>query len=186
VPAAALLLALLTPAANTAPADCAAQSDAINRVICADPALASEEAQMQELYAGALKLSPPQRTAQQARQAAWLRERAGCASDPQTHACVAAQLDRRIVELKIVLAQTQAFATVTYLCEGEDPIPVHAAYYRSDPPAVRLTFSDHDLVAFVAPSASGARYTGEGVEIWEHQGIARLRWAGVERTCPKQ
>ena len=183
---AALLLAFLAAAANTASADCAAQSDAINRVICIDPTLAGEETQMQELYASALNLPPPQRSAQQARQAAWLRERAGCASDPETHACIAAQLGRRIVELKIVLAQTHAFATVTYLCEGEVPTPVHAAYYRSDPPAVRLTFSDHDVVAFVAPSASGARYTGEGVEIWEHQGIARIRWAGVERTCPKK
>jgi uncharacterized protein len=186
VPAAALLLPLLAATANTAAADCAAQSDAINRVICVDPTLAGEEAQMQELYASALKLPPSRRTAQQARQAAWLRERAACASDPQTHTCVATQLDRRIVELKIVLAQTQAFATVTYICEGEDPTPVRAAYYRSDPPAVRLTFSGHDVVAFVAPSASGARYTGEGVEIWEHQGIARIRWAGVERACPKK
>ena len=180
-----LLLPVLAAAASATPGDCAEKADALERSLCADAKLTSEDAQIQQLYRSALQLPAPAPTWQQARQAAWLRERAACAAVQDLHACIADQLGRRLVELKIVLGRLPVFATATYVCPGKPGMSVHAAYYRSEPPAVRLTFPGQDRVAFLAPSASGARYTGEGVEIWEHQGVARFSWAGVQRECPR-
>jgi hypothetical protein len=51
---------------------------------------------------------------------------------------------------------------------------------------VRLNYQARELVAFVAPSESGARYSAAGVELWEHQGIARFTWQGRQLSCPKE
>jgi len=32
------------------------------------------------------------------------------------------------------------------------------------------------VLLFQASSASGSRYVGPGVQVWEHQGEARVRW----------
>jgi uncharacterized protein len=186
VPPAALLLPVLAAAASSAPADCVGKTDAVARAICADVTLRDQDAQMQRLYTSALQLPAPHRAAQEARQGAWLRTRAACTAVQDVHGCIAEQLGRRIVELKVVLGRMPVFAAVTYVCQGKTPMPVHAAYYRSEPPAVRLSFSGHDLIAFAAPSGSGTRYAGDGVEIWEHQGVARFTWNGVPMECPKQ
>jgi uncharacterized protein len=179
------LLPLLA-AAEPAPPACVGQTDVVSRVICADVTLVAEDARVQELYQSALELPGAQRAAQQGRQGAWLRARAACAAVQDVRACVADQLGRRGVELKIVLERLPVFAAATYVCPGAPPLRVHAAYYRSTPAAVRLTFAGQDLIAFAAPSGSGARYTGEGVEIWEHQGVARLTSSGVRQECPRQ
>jgi membrane-bound inhibitor of C-type lysozyme len=41
---------------------------------------------------------------------------------------------------------------------------------------------------FVAPSGSGARYTGGKRQFWEHQGVAMVNWGPSTRElrCPKQ
>jgi uncharacterized protein len=116
------------------------------------------------------------------RQSAWLvrRDACGSAADPQS--CLSITYQQRIVELKITSGQLPVFASVAYLCAGQ---PLAAAYYKSDPPAVRISFQGETVVAFVAESGSGARYTAAGIEIWEHQGLAHLSWHGSLSECTR-
>ncbi|MCC7217103.1 MAG: MliC family protein, partial [Burkholderiales bacterium] len=38
---------------------------------------------------------------------------------------------------------------------------------------------------YAAPSGSGARYQGGGRQLWEHQGVALIRWTSApEQSCP--
>lgn len=127
--------------------------------------------------------STAQRTQQAQQQEQWQQARAACLNAPDPHGCLADQVARRLVELQISLQRAPVFAAVTYRCPQA---PLHAAYYRTAPPAVRLNYQEHEVVAFAAPSASGARYRAPGVEIWEHQGVARFAWHGVPLNCPRE
>ena len=100
-------------------------------------------------------------------------------------ACVTGAYQRRISELKIRAAQLPVFATAQYVCAGAAPTTLTARYYRSDPPAVLIEYQGTEVVAFVAASGSGARYTADDVELWEHQGTATVHWHGQELTCPR-
>jgi uncharacterized protein len=46
-----------------------------------------------------------------------------------------------------------------------------------------LTLGNDQVMAFVARSGSGAKYTAANVEFWEHQGEATLDWFGKKLTC---
>ena len=182
-------IALLLPLLATAAPDpeCAGGGDPISGIICRDASLRAREMEVQRLYKSAEHtLPPPQRAAQRTRQNAWLGERAVCAPDPDARNCVADAQGRRIVELKLALGELPVSASATYLCKGHEATPLTAAYFHSDPPAVRLRFQNQQAIAFAAPSASGARYRAEGVEIWEHQGVARFTWQGEEMECPRR
>ena len=111
------------------------------------------------------------------------QSRAACLYDPEPHGCLAEQLARRIVQLQISLQRVPVFAAVTYRCPQA---PLHAAYYRSEPAAVRLSYQAYAVVAFTAPAGSGARFSAPGVEIWEHQGVARFTWHDVPLSCPRE
>jgi uncharacterized protein len=184
-----MLLGLLLPwLVLAAPLpDCGSTHDATVRLICADPALGAQQSKEQELYAVALEELPAaERSVQQDREAAWRHERANCASAQEPHRCLSDQLGRRLVELQITLKQVPVFAAVTYRCEGPKVTRLFASYYRTEPAAVRLRYQDQEVFAFVAAAASGARYRGKDVEIWEHQGVARFTWHGRQLSCPKQ
>jgi len=186
MPAIALLLPLFATAPVAGP-ECAAGGDPIQNLICRDATLRAREIEVQRLYRSAEHVLPaPQRAAQRTRHNAWLGERAACAPDPDARNCVADAQGRRIVELKLALGELPVFASATYLCKGHEATPLTAAYFHSDPPAVLLRFQNQQAIAFAAPSGSGARYSAEGVEIWEHQGVARFTWQGEEMECPKR
>ena len=181
-----LLLPLLAATSAAAP-ECSSVADPIQGIVCRDATLRAREGQLQSLYKTALHaLPPPQRAAQRTRQNAWLGERAACAPDPDAHNCIADSQGRRIVELKLALGELPVFASATYVCKGHESTPLTAAYFHSDPPAVRLRFENRQVVAFATPAGSGARYSAEGAEIWEHQGVARVTWQGEEMECPKR
>jgi uncharacterized protein len=182
MPSPALLIPWLSVAA--AAPDCAPVQDPLDRLACADPALAQQQSELRQLYGEALQTLPaPQRPQQAQQQERWQQSRAACTNDPDPHGCLAGQLARRIVELQITLQRVAVFATVTYHCPQA---PLQAAYYHSEPAAVRLNYQTHEVIAFTAPAGSGARYQAPDVEIWEHQGVARFTWHGVVQNCPKQ
>ncbi len=182
MPSPALLIPWLSVAAVSS--NCADLQDPSDRLVCADATLAQQEAQLRRLYAEALHTLPAgQGTAQAQQQEQWQHARAACPGDPEPHGCLAAEATRRIVALQIGLQRVPVFAAVTYRCP---PAPLYAAYYRTEPPAVRLNYGTHEVVAFIAPSASGARYRAPGVEIWEHHGVARFSWHGASLSCPRE
>ncbi len=175
-----LLLAVPSP-------DCSRTHDPTGQLLCADPALRAQLSKEQELYAAALdQLPPAQRSSQQEREVAWQHEQDACVSAPDPPRCLADQLSRRLVELQIALKRVPVFAAASYRCDAPGAAPLFASYYRTEPPAVRLKYQDQQMIAFIAPAASGARYLGDGVEFWEHQGIARFTWHARQMSCPKQ
>jgi uncharacterized protein len=99
--------------------------------------------------------------------------------------CVTVTYQRRIAELQIRNGELGAVPpTVAYRCKGVEAQPVTAVFYaKTEPPAAVLTVGDRQVVAFIAPSGSGARYTAPGVEFWEHHGEASIEWFGKRYTC---
>jgi uncharacterized protein len=76
---------------------------------------------------------------------------------------------------------------VGYVCTGGDGQPFAATFYNeTDPPSAVLTHGDDQVIAFVAPSGSGARYEAANVEFWEHQGEASVEWRGKALVCRPQ
>jgi uncharacterized protein len=99
--------------------------------------------------------------------------------------CFTAMYQRRITELQIHNGELGAVPpTVGYRCRGIEGEPVTAVFYgKTEPPAAVLTMGDRQVVAFLAPSGSGAKYTATGVELWEHHGEASIKWFGKSYTC---
>jgi len=167
--------------------DCRKARMPVEKLICGDDGLAALDRWMASLYheieSPTSPLDDRQRRAERVAQRAWLVQRNGCVSKAYTADCVARLTQQRIVALRIAAAQLTPTAVATYRCPGLEGVAVNGAYYASDPPAVRLTVGPRQVLAFAERSASGARNTADGVEIWEHQREARLRWFGRSFVC---
>ena len=73
---------------------------------------------------------------------------------------------------------------VIYDCGETESTPVLATFQNdTDPPSVILVRGDEQAVAFRTRTASGSRYAGENVDLWEHQGEATLEWFGTTLKC---
>jgi uncharacterized protein len=84
----------------------------------------------------------------------------------------------RVAELE------RAPTPVGFACTGGEDKPLFATFdNETDPPSAVVTYGDERVIAFAAPSASGAKYTAEGVEFWEHQGEATVDWHGTRLRC---
>ena len=180
-----LLLALGAPA-GAPDAGCPKGAPPIEQLVCSDGVLAQQDRDMVRLYTQSMRsFGDAERARQEARQQAWLTARNACAQAENARACVGELYARRIIELKILSGQLTAAATANYFCKGATG-PLTAAYYPTEPAAALLSYSDRQAVAFVAESGSGARYTAEDVELWEHQGQASVKWNGKDMTCSKR
>ncbi|MFT4099505.1 MAG: MliC family protein [Burkholderiaceae bacterium] len=167
--------------------DCRKARMPVEKLICGDADLAALDRRMAALYREIESPTSPldqrRRRAERVAQRAWLVQRNGCVSRAYTADCVARLYQQRIVGLRIAAAQLTPTTVATYRCPGLDGIPVTGAYYASDPPAVRFTVGTRQALAFAEPTASGTRYTANGVEIREHQREVRLRWFGRSFVC---
>jgi uncharacterized protein len=164
--------------------DCSKSVAPVPQMICGDRLLSGMDRDMAGLYASALSTESAGAAAQR-RQVAWLASRDACGGTSEQRACVIRAYQRRITELKILDGQLPVFATAHYTCEGAAATQVTASYFESTPPAVLIEYQGDRVVAFVAESGSGARYSTDEVELWEHQGTAALRWRGQNLRCPK-
>ena len=103
---------------------------------------------------------------------------------PDPRACTEQSYRTRIVELQIKSGQLVAPKAVSFACTGGKDDPFLATFYNeTDPPSAAFTYGNDQVIAVVAPSGSGARYTAANVEFWEHQGEATVKWFGTELKC---
>ena len=183
----ALWLLWWVPCASAAPApNCVDTSAPVQRLICADTQLTQQDQAISELYGATLQQSADaDRKRLKARQSSWLTAREACVNGERPRECLADQQKRRLIELRIGLGQLKAPAAVEYACAGQEATRVSASYYPTDPPAAVLSYGDRQVVAFIAESASGARYAAGNVEIWEHQGAATFKWGKTELHCTR-
>jgi uncharacterized protein len=181
-----LALDVLKPNDPAGPSfDCAKATGVVPTMICADATLTGLDREMAARYA-AWQQGHPADADTLKRQSAWVARRDACASASNRHACIVEAYQQRITELKILAGQLPVFATGTYVCAGHAATPVTASYYHSEPPAVLIDYQGTKVVAFAAPSGSGARYATDTVELWEHQGTAAFRWRGQDLQCPRK
>lgn len=165
--------------------DCAKAALPVEKAICASPELAVLDRELATTFADTLRTAADaQGERQREVQKQWLIQRNGCGNTADAAVCLRDAYRRRIVELQI---QSGRFATPTprtYRCTGHATKPLLAAFYpAADPGAVMLTWGDRRALVFVAPSGSGARYVGDGVEFWEQQGEIRVTWGADSLRC---
>lgn len=164
--------------------DCAKATGQVEQLVCKDAGLAALDRKLADAYAKALKgwpanVAKEQRTFQRG----WIKGRNDCWKDSDVRACVENEYKTRLVDVQIKGGLVMAPTPVGYRCKGEDT-PVMAAFYKeTDPPSAVVTIGNDQVIAFLARSGSGAKYTAANVEFWEHQGEVTLAWFGKKLTC---
>ena len=69
-------------------------------------------------------------------------------------------------------------------CQGPIQAPVSVVYLnQAEPRRAALAVGDQHVLLPIAPSGSGARYSGSGVELWDHQGTTQINWRGQNLVC---
>jgi uncharacterized protein len=165
--------------------DCAKASGQVEQLICKDAALAALDRRMAVIYEKALKSWPAEEAAtQRALQRGWIKGRNDCWKADDPHACVELAYRTRLVEIQIESGELVAPTPVAYACQGGEDKPFSATFYReTDPPSAVLTYGNDQVIAFLAPSGSGAKYAAANMEFWEHHGEAMVDWFGTRLTC---
>ena len=165
--------------------DCAKAAGEVQQLVCRDAGLAALDRRLADVYARAIKGWPADIAAgQRATQRGWVKGRDDCWKAKDVRSCVDLEYKTRIVQLQIASGQLMAPAPVEFACKGGESTPVTASFYKdTDPRSAVLTVGNDQVIAFLAPAASGARYTAQGVEFWEHQGTASLNWFDTKLTC---
>lgn len=185
----ALVASLAFAAAATAAGpsfDCAkVEAGSIEETVCHDEALSALDRKMADVFGAASKKAanehPP---VLKAEQRGWIKGRNDCWKSDDKRACVEQAYLSRIVELQIQSGQLMVPTPVGYSCREDQRAPVTAVYYdQTDPKSAVITVGDDQVIAFIAPSGSGARYTAANVELWEHQGEVALKWFGSDLHC---
>ena len=172
------------PAPEQGPAfDCnQARSDAETQV-CNDAELSALDRRLAALYKAAQ--TSPDELDIAAEQRGWIKGRDACWQAVDARRCLVEAYQTRIVELQIANTPGPAAAAVNFVCEGSDK-PLAVTYYNDiEPKAALIRLGQDQAIAFLAPAASGARYTREGVEFWEHQGEVTLAFYGTRLSCRK-
>jgi len=165
--------------------DCGKASGLVEKLICEDAGLAALDRRMAEVYTKATKEWPANVAKEQRTyQRGWIKGRNDCWKADDPRACTQLSYRTRIVELQIKSGQLMAPTPVGYACTGSEDKPFFATFYQqTDPPSAVITYGNDQVIAFVAPSGSGAKYTASNVELWEHQGEASVNWFGTMLTC---
>jgi uncharacterized protein len=165
--------------------NCAKSDGQVQQLICSDEALAELDRQLADVYRTALEHLPPDTVPTvKAEQRGWIKRRDDCWKDEDPGQCVTAQYQTRIVQLQIASGRLRAPTAVGLDCDDKQEMSISAAFYNdTSPPAVVLTLGQDQVIAFVARSGSGARYTAPGVEYWEHQGLVSIDWFGTNLSC---
>jgi len=179
-----------TRAADTGPSyDCTQKlTSSVEQRICKDEALAALDRRMAGLYQDAwAKTNAADTQTLAGAQRAWVKTRNECWKSPDVSACIEGAYRNRIVELQARYRLLEPVGSARYLCPGPPAQEATAVYFATDPPSAMVTYAGATQLMRVAPSGSGARYTGGNRQLWEHQGVALISWGAgtVEARCPK-
>jgi uncharacterized protein len=181
---AAVILGAMAAAAAEPGFDCAKASHKVEQLICEDDALAGLDRKLSQLYRQAEKdFSAEEAARQRTAQRAWIVKRNACEKETDVRGCVENAYRQRTIALQIMTGQVEAPTTVGLSCKGHESTPVFASFHQTDPPSAVLTYGQEQVTAFIAQSGSGSRYVADGVEYWEHQGEATVKWKGQDLSC---
>jgi uncharacterized protein len=184
VPASFAPAAAAPAAARAAPSfDCAAAADAGETLVCSTPALAALDRRLASLYADALTAPGADTTRLKATQRGWIKGRADCWKAVDAPACVREAYLTRLVELQLGGGKVKVPAAVEFSCDDNSK-PFTVVYYNElDPKAAVITWGNDQAIVFPSLAASGERYGREGLDFWEHQGVATVDFYGNKLRC---
>jgi uncharacterized protein len=164
--------------------DCAAAQGPVPQAVCADGGLKALDAKMVSLYDEAIKGARPvlqQEIAGQ--QQRWVVRRDACATEPDVKACVADAYGRRNELLGSYVMAAAAAAdspAVKYVCADQSELTIQPL-----PGQVQAKVS-HGASSWTlphVPSASGAKYTAEGVSVWNKGRDVVFEQGGQTLNC---
>ncbi|WP_299592441.1 MliC family protein [uncultured Microbulbifer sp.] len=155
--------------------DCSQKlNSSIEELICTDGDLAVLDRKMAEVFKAASQTEKAQQDKYfKARQRGWIKGRNDCWKAADKRGCTADSYKLGIAALQARYGLVSGKGPVTYLCDGSE---VTATYYETDPATAVARHKDEEELLYIEPSGSGARYSGPGVVIWEHQGEAKITW----------
>ncbi|MEH6531517.1 MAG: META domain-containing protein [Photobacterium frigidiphilum] len=165
--------------------DCDKASSQVEARICTDDALTALDVKMEKVYEQAIQNIPDsERSTMKAMQRGWIKGRNECWKGQDEHACVEYAYKSRIVELQVAGGLIEVPSPVGFNCQNMADKPVTVVFYnQTDPASAMITVGDDQALAFSTRTASGARYDGQNVSLWEHQGEASLEWFGTKMQC---
>jgi uncharacterized protein len=177
-----LLFAPLLACAATPSFDCAKAKGAAETLICKDAGLAALDNELATLYPKALaNLSQEQLKTEKAMQRGWIKGRNDCWKAKDLRQCVEESYQLRITELQIKGGQLMVPTPVDYQC-GKDVSLSTYFYNDAKLPAAVINLSEGDsqqqVLAYEAPSASGARYEGQNLALFTKGNDASLERYG--------
>lgn len=150
-------------------------------LVCSDARLAALDRQLAALYKRVQ--SSPDELDIAAEQRGWVKGRDACWQAVDRQRCLLESYQTRIVELSIGSGAVAAPVPVQYQCDDASK-PLRVAFYTGlDPQAAVVSWGKDQAIVFPAASASGSRYTREGVVFREHQGDATLEFYGTTLHC---
>lgn len=183
-----LALMPLLACAATPSFDCTKAHSAAEQLVCQDAGLAALDNELAALYPKALsQLSAEQQKTEKAMQRGWIKGRNGCWKESDSRQCVEESYQLRITELQIKGGQLRVPSPVDYQCDGGIRLSTYF-YNEAKRPAAVINLSEgaqqSQLLAFEAPSASGARYEGQNLTLLTKGNEARLeRYNQASRQC---
>ncbi|MGF1790392.1 META domain-containing protein [Photobacterium profundum] len=165
--------------------DCDKASSQVEERICTDDALAVLDIKMKKVYEQALQNIPDsERSTMKAMQRGWIKGRNECWKGQDERACLEYAYKSRIVALQVAGGLIEVPSPVDFDCQNMTDKPVTVVFYnQTDPASALITVGDDQALAFSTQTASGARYDGQNVSLWEHQGEASLEWFGTKMQC---
>jgi membrane-bound inhibitor of C-type lysozyme len=107
------------------------------------------------------------------------------------HLFLALKADAGIYEFEPMAAKSAVKSAVkslgpfTFRCQGPGGAgeSLTATFYETQPGLLLLVRGGETRPAFSSTAASGAKYEGNEISYWEHQGEAVVDWSGTELRC---
>jgi uncharacterized protein len=159
--------------------DCSKRINAAEKMVCGDDTLAALDRKLGGIVSQAGHSLPRDKSIAYfvVEQQEWVRSRDGCPSTPRPEACLMSVYRTRIAELQDRFNLVPSRGPYRFACNGSPPADLVVTWFETDPPSGMLETASGTTTIFSVQSASGARYIGENVTFWEHQGSATLAYA---------
>ena len=162
---------------------CKNLNSSIEEMVCKDAKLAELDQKLQAIYDKALKKIPKDEIkTQKAIQRGWIKGRNDCWKADDKRQCVEFNYESRMTELQIMAGDVIVPNPVVFDCGKDQRI---SAYFYQDTqiPAAVLNLVPEQVLAFISPSGSGAKYEGQNVSFWNKGDEAMVKWKGKDLTC---
>jgi membrane-bound inhibitor of C-type lysozyme len=81
-----------------------------------------------------------------------------------------------VAELEAIFALAPSLGPVNFTCDDAGASSVTVVFFETNPATMLATRGNDTALLFIQPSGSGAKYQGQTVTFWEHQGEALITW----------